>query len=390
MSRISLFSAATLLALASTACGRSDAANPAATAAPPPPEVAVLTVQQEPVTLVTELPGRTAPHGIAEVRPQVNGIIQRRLFTEGSDVRAGTVLYQIDPAPYQAALDAARAALARSEANLVAARLRADRYKGLVAINAVSQQDYDDAVAALGQAEASIASDKAAIRSAEINLGYTRLAAPIAGRIGRSAVTPGALVTANQTEPLAIVQQLDPIYVDVTQSSTDMLRLRRDLAEGRLKSDGGKAVVRLLLEDGTSYQQTGRLQFSEVSVDERTGAVTLRAVFPNPDRVLLPGMYVRAIVEEGSKADGLLVPQQAVTRDPKGNATAMVVNAEDKAEMRALEAPRAIGDRWLVTGGLAPGDRVIVEGLQKIRPGAEVRVTPYVTASSQPAAGEVR
>ena len=233
-----------LSALFAAACGRSDAAGPTTASAPPPPEVAVVTLQTESVTLVTELPGRTAPFGIAEVRPQVNGLIQRRLFQEGSDVRAGTVLYQIDPAPYEAALDSAKAALARSEANLVAARLRADRYKGLVAIDAVSQQDYDDAVAALGQAEASIASDEAAIRTAEINLGYTRLSAPIAGRIGRSAVTSGALVTANQAEPLAVVQQLDPIYVDVTQSSAELLRLRRDLAEGRVKSDGGQAVVR--------------------------------------------------------------------------------------------------------------------------------------------------
>jgi membrane fusion protein (multidrug efflux system) len=350
--------------------------------------VAVVTLQTESVTLVTELPGRTTPYGIAEVRPQVNGLIQRRLFQEGSDVRAGTVLYQIDPAPYEAALDSAKAALARSEANLVAAKLRADRYKGLVAINAVSQQDYDDAVAALGQAEAGIASDRAAIRTAEINLGYTRLAAPIAGRIGRSSVTSGALVTANQLEPLAVVQQLDPIYVDVTQSSADLLRLRRDVAQGRVKSDGGQAVVRLLLEDGTSYAQAGRLQFSEVSVDERTGAVTLRAVFPNPDRVLLPGMYVRAVIEEGTTNAGVLVPQQAVTRDPRGGATAMVVNGDDTIELRQLQAPRAVGDRWLVTEGLAPGDRVVVEGLQKIRPGTSVRVTTF-DAVARPAAPEV-
>lgn len=375
-----------ITAVATASCGRSDAADTATTAAPPPPEVAVVTLAARPVTLVTELPGRTAPYGIAEVRPQVNGLIQRRLFTEGSDVKAGTVLYRIDPAPYQAALDAAKASLARSEANLVAARLRADRYKGLVAINAVSQQDYDDAVAALGQAEASIAADKAAIQMAEINLGYTQLRAPIAGRIGRSSVTPGALVTANQTEPLAVVQQLDPIYVDLTQSSAELIRLRRDLAEGRLKSDKGQAVVRLQFEDGTPYSRTGRLQFSEVSVDERTGAVTLRAVFPNPDGVLLPGMYVRALMEEGTTVDGLLVPQQAVTRDPKGGATTMVVNADDTVEIRQIEAPRAVDGQWLVTSGVADGDRVIVEGLQKVRPGSPVRVVD-VTADAAPAGG---
>ena len=389
MPRILTVFALLLSAVLTSACGRSDAAAEGAASPPPPPEVAVVTLQTESVTLVTELPGRTAPFGIAEVRPQVNGLIQRRLFQEGSDVRAGTVLYQIDPAPYEAALDSAKAALARSQANLVAAQLRADRYRGLVAINAVSQQDVDDAVAALGQAEASIASDRAAIRTAEINLGYTRLAAPIAGRIGRSTVTPGALVTANQVEPLAVVQQLDPIYVDVTQSSAELLRLRRDVAEGRVKSDGGQAVVRLLLEDGTAYARPGRLQFSEVSVDERTGAVTLRAVFPNPERVLLPGMYVRAVIEEGTTDQGVLVPQQAVTRDPQGGATAMVVKADDTIEMRQLQAPRAVGDRWLVTEGLAPGDRVVVEGLQKIRPGATVRVTAF-TAATRPAAAEVQ
>jgi membrane fusion protein (multidrug efflux system) len=389
MSRSLLASLLLLAAAAATACGRSDAADTTATAPPPAPEVAVVTVESRPVTLVTELPGRTAPYGIAEVRPQVNGLILKRLFTEGTDVKAGTVLYQIDPAPYQAALDAAKASLARSEANLVAARLRAERYKGLVAINAVSQQDYDDAVAALGQIEASIAADKAAIRTAEINLGYTQVRSPIAGRIGRSSVTPGALVTANQADALAVVQQLDPIYVDLTQSSAELLRLRRDLAEGRLKSDKGQAVVRLLLEDGTPYDRTGRLQFSEVSVDERTGAVTLRAVFPNPDGVLLPGMYVRAVMEEGTKVDGLLVPQQAVTRDPKGGATTLVVTPDDMVEMRQIEATRAVGDQWLVTSGLEAGERVIVEGIQRVRPGIQVRVAPLQAAEPATDGGDL-
>lgn len=362
-------------ALAVAGCGASGSTAPVA-AAPPAPQVSVVTLDTQSVTLQTELPGRTAPFGIAEVRPQVNGIVQKRLFREGSDVGVGAPLYQIDPAPYQAALDSARAALQRSEANLVAARLRADRYKGLVAINAVSQQDYDDAVAAQKQAEAAIASDKAAIRMAEINLGYTNIVSPISGRVGRSVVTPGALVTANQAGALATVQQLDPIYVDVTQSSAELLRLRRDLAEGRLKSDKGQAVVRLLLEDGTPYALPGRLQFSEATVDERTGAVTLRAVFPNPKHELLPGMYVRAVVEEGTAESVLLVPQQGVTRNPKGQATTLVVGADDIVELRQIEAPRAIGDKWLVTSGLQAGDRVIVEGLQKVRPGATVRPVP--------------
>ena len=373
MSRPSFIALLLLVAGSAAACGRPEAAATTAPAEAAPIEVAVVTVESTSIPLDTELPGRTAPYGIAEVRPQVNGIIQKRLFREGSDVRAGTTLYQIDQAPYRVALESARASLARSEANLKAARLLAERYKGLVAINAVSQQDYDNAVAAQAQAEASIAADKAAIQAAQINLGYTSLAAPISGRIGRSAVTPGALVTANQASPLATVQQLDPIYVDVTQSSAELLRLRRDLAEGRLKSDQGQAVVRLLLEDGTPYAVPGKLQFSEATVEERTGAVTLRAVFPNPKHVLLPGMYVRAVIEAGTAQNVLMVPQRGVTRDPKGNASAMVVTADNKVEMRALEAPRAVGDAWLVTSGLASGDRVIVEGLQKVRPGATVK-----------------
>ncbi len=373
MLRLPFFALFLLAAGGAAACGRPEAASTAAPAAPPPTEVAVVSVSPQSVALKTELPGRTSPFGIAEVRPQVNGIIQKRLFREGTDVRAGAALYQVDPAPYRVALDSARASLARSEANLVAARLLAERYEGLVAINAVSRQDYDNAVAAQKQAEAAIAADKAAIRAAEINVGYTTLTAPIGGRVGRSAVTPGALVTANQAAPLATVQQLDPIYVDVTQSSAELLRLRRNLAEGRLKSDKGQAVVRLLLEDGTEYALPGRLQFSEVAVDQSTGAVTLRAVFPNPKHDLLPGMYVRAVMEEGTAPNALLVPQKGVARDPKGNATAMVVTADNKVEARAIEAPRAVGDAWLVTSGLEAGDRVIVEGLQKVRPGATVK-----------------
>ena len=361
------------LAIASAACDRSDAA--AATHAPPPPEVVVHTVEPEAITLTTELPGRTAPYGIAEVRPQVSGIIQRRLFAEGTAVRAGAPLYQIDPALYETALDGARAALAQSHANLTAARLRAERYRDLIVINAVSKQEYDDAEAARQQAEASIAANEAAVRKARIDLGYTLVTSPIAGRAGRSAVTAGALVTANQQQVLVTMQQLDPIYVDVAQSSADLLRLRRQLAAGELASDRpGDAHVTLLLEDGTRYVHTGRLQFTEVSVDESTGAVTLRAVFPNPRQELLPGMYVRAVIGEGVKQDALLVPQRGITRNPKGEATALVLGGDGKVERRTVEASRAIGDRWLVTSGLSAGDRVIVEGLQKVRPGAVARV----------------
>ena len=360
------------LAIASAACDRSDAA--AATHAPPP-EVVVHTVEPEAITLTTELPGRTAPYGIAEVRPQVSGIIQRRLFAEGTAVRAGAPLYQIDPALYETALDGARAALAQSHANLTAARLRAERYRDLVVINAVSKQEYDDAEADRQQAEASVAANEAAVRKARIDLGYTLVTSPIAGRAGRSAVTAGALVTANQQQVLVTMQQLDPIYVDVSQSSADLLRLRRQLAAGELASDRpGDAHVTLLLEDGTRYVHTGRLQFTEVSVDESTGAVTLRAVFPNPRQELLPGMYVRAVIGEGVKQDALLVPQRGITRNPKGEATALVLGGDGKVERRTVEASRAIGDRWLVTSGLSAGDRVIVEGLQKVRPGAVARV----------------
>lgn len=377
-----------LSALALAGCGRdTEASSQAAAPAPPPPEVGVFVVKPESISLTTELPGRTAPFGVAEVRPQVNGLIRQRLFKEGGDVKAGAPLYVIDPAPYEATLDSAKAALARSEANLTAARLRSDRYKDLVAINAVSKQDHDDAEAARQQAEASIASDKAAIRSAQINLDYTRVTSPISGRIGRSTVTPGALVTANQEQALATIQQLDPIYVDVAQSSAELLRLRRDLATGRIKSDRpNEARVRLLLEDGTAYAQTGRLQFSEVTVDESTGAVTLRAVFPNAKQELLPGMYVRAVIGEGVTENALLVPQQGITRNPKGDATALILGQGDKVEMRTVQATRAIGNRWLVTSGLAPGDRVIVDGVQKVRPGAVARVAAAsATPATQPA-----
>jgi len=357
--------------------------------APPPPgpvEVSAVAVRPERVVLTTELPGRTAAYLVAEVRPQVSGSLQQRLFVEGSDVKAGSVLYRIDPAPYQAAYDQAKATLAVAEANLPATRARAERLKGLVEIHAVGQQDYDDAAAALLRAEASVASARAAMESARINLAYTPLKAPISGRIGRSAVTVGAMVTAYQPVALAVIQQLDPIYVDVTQSSADLLRLRRGLASGELKNTGSLRNVKLMLEDGTPYSREGKLQFRDVTVDPTTGSVVLRMVFPNPDYVLLPGMFVRAIVEEGVNEQGILAPQQGVTRNRRGDAVALVVDNEGKVAQRALEVDRAIGDRWLVTKGLAAGDQVIVDNLQKIRPGDPVKAVPFAPKVGSPGA----
>jgi membrane fusion protein, multidrug efflux system len=359
--------------------------------APPPQmgpiEVSTVTMRAERAVLTTELPGRTAPYLIAEVRPQVNGIIQKRAFEEGALVQAGSLLYQIDPAPYQAAFDQAKAALAVAEAALPPARSRADRLKGLVEIHAVGQQDYDEAAAGLLRAEAGVASARAAVESARINLSYTPLKAPISGRTGKSSVTVGALVAAYQPAPLVVVQQLDPIYVDVTQSSADLLRLRKGLASGQLKQAQSK--VKLLLEDGTPYARDGRLQFRDVTVDPTTGSVVLRMVFPNPDGTLLPGMFVRAVVEEGAREKAILAPQQGVTRDAKGNASALVVGSDGKVEVRQIVVDRAIGDRWLVTSGLAEGDQVVVEGQLKIRPGAPVKAVAFGSkpAGAGPSAG---
>jgi membrane fusion protein (multidrug efflux system) len=347
-------------------------------AAPPPPVVGVITLQPQRVVLTTELSGRTAPCQLAEVRPQVSGIIQKRLFDEGSEVKAGQVLYQIDPATYQAALASAKAVLARAEATLLPARLKAERYLELLAIQAISQQDHDDTQAAVKQAEAEVAAAQAALENARINVQYTSIAAPISGRIGRSGVTPGALVTANQVAPLATIQQLDPIYVDVTRSSSENLQLKRQLAAKTLQTDAaGQARVKLVLEDGTFYPQPGTLKFSEVSVEESTGSVTLRTVFPNPEQLLLPGMFVRAVLEEGVNAQALLVPQRGVTRNSKGEAMVMVVGAEEKVEPRVIQVVRTVGDDWLVSEGLQAGDRVILEGLQKARPGTQVTTVPF-------------
>jgi membrane fusion protein (multidrug efflux system) len=352
------------------------------------PEVAVVTLQPERVAITFELPGRTSAYLMAEVHPQVNGIVQKRLFTEGSDVKEGEVLYQIDPRPYQAAFDTAAAALARAEANLPATRKRAERFKELLAVNAVGQQDNDDAAAALKQVEAEVQSLKAGVESARINLGYTRITAPISGRAGKSNVTPGALATAYQGPAFTTIQQLDQVYVDSPQSSAILLGIQRNLAANRYK--GGtpeQAKVKLLLEDGTPYPQTGILKFSDVTVDPSTGSLILRMVFPNPRHVLLPGMYVRAIVEEGVAEQAILVPQQGVTRDPKGNAIALVVDGSGKVEQRTLKVDRAIGPRWLVTEGLNAGDRVILEGIQKVRPGVAVKIVP-LGAKPAPAAAK--
>ncbi len=352
-----------------------------------PPEVGILVIEPVTVTLTTELSGRTAPHQVAEVRPQVGGLLQRRLFIEGSEVQAGQDLYQIDPATYQAVFASAKAALARAEANLLPARLKEERFRKLVKINAVSEQAYDEAKAAIKQAEAEVEAARAALQGARINLEYTSMKAPISGRIGRSSVTTGALLTASQAEPLATIQQLDPIYVDVTQSSSDLLRLKKNLAGGLMKRAVGEARVRLILEDGTAYPLPGSLKFSEVSVDQGTGSVTLRTIFPNPDQLLLPGMFVRAIIEEGVSEEAILVPQRGVTRSPAGDAMVMIVDAEEKVAARVIKVARTVDNQWLVSDGLKAGDRVILEGLQKARPGTAVKAVPFGTpvVAPQPA-----
>ena len=358
----------TAVALASllSGCKKEEAAPPQQT-----PQVGVVTLQEQPFTLTSELPGRTTAYRIAEVRPQVNGIILKRLFKEGGDVKQGQQLYQIDPSVYEATLKSA-------QANLSQTKSIADRYKQLVDEQAVSRQEYDTAVSNRMQSEASL-------QSAQINVRYTKVFAPISGRIGRSSFTEGALVSNGQTDAMAVIQQLDPIYVDVTQSSAEMLKLRRDLESGQLSKAGENAAkVKLTLEDGSEYAQEGKLEFSEVSVDETTGSVTLRAVFPNPDHTLLPGMFVHAQLQAGVNSKAILAPQQGVTRDLRGIPTAMVVNKDNKVEQRVLVANRTAGAYWLVEKGLNAGDRVITEGLQFIKPGVEVQVKD---ASNAKAAG---
>ena len=369
------------LTLALAACGGSGEEQ-----APPKPAVTVAVLQSQPVALSRELPGRTNAWLVAEVRPQVNGLVDKRLFTEGEIVEAGQPLYQIDDASYRAAANSARAQLKRAEATLVAARLTARRTAELVAVSAVSKQDHDNATAALGQAEADVGAARAALDAANVTLGYARITSPISGRIGRSSVTQGALVTANQPQALATVQQLDPIYVDLTQSSAELLELRRSLAEGRLERGDEAMPVTILLEDGSEFAHAGTLKFSEVAVDPSTGSYALRVEVPNPDHVLMPGMYVRAVLGSGVRTDAVLVPQRGIARDPKGNTTAMVVNAEGVVEQRPVVVSQTFGDQWLVESGLAAGDRVVVEGLQKIAPGAEVEITDEVRAAVPPAA----
>jgi membrane fusion protein (multidrug efflux system) len=342
-----------------------------------PAEVGVVVVQPQATPLTVELNGRTSAFLVSEVRPQVSGVIRARLFDEGGLVRAGQPLYQIDPATYRATLQSAEAGLAQAQATLTSAKLKADRYRELVAINAVSKQDNDDAQAAYQQAVANVAAQNAAVSQARINLGYTRVLAPISGRIGKSSVTAGALVTANQEQSLAVIQQVDRIYVDVTQSAAELLKLKRDLAQGQL-GEAKSAEVRLTLDDGSAYPLPGRLEFTDVTVDPGTGSVGLRAVFPNPNGVLLPGLYVRAHLAKGVAQNAILAPQAAVSRDPTGQATALVVGAGNKVEPRTLTLGQSIGDKWLVTGGLKAGDRLIVEGLQKTGPGAPVK--PVVIA----------
>ena len=368
---VALVSAIAVTLLSLTGCQEDSAPPPQ-----PTPKVGIVTLQAQPYTLTSEVPGRTSAYRIAEVRPQVSGIIQKRLFKEGTQVKANQQLYQIDPSVYEATYQSA-------QATALSTKALAERYALLVEDQAVSKQAYDEAKAAALQAEA-------AVQRAQIDLRYTKVLAPISGRIGRSFVTEGALVSNGQANALATIQQLDPIYVDVTQSSRELLRLRSDLASGRLSKSGEDAAnVRLTLEDGTVYAHPGRLEFSEVSVDEATGSVTLRAVFPNPDQQLLPGMFVHARLEAGTKQEAILAPQQGVTRNQRGEPVAMVVNDQNQVEMRVLKAERTAGDTWLIEDGLQAGDRLITEGLQWVQPGAQVETFPATNVNAaQPANGQ--
>ena len=349
---------------------------------PAEPQVTVHVVESAPLAVTTELPGRTTPFRIAEVRPQVSGIVLKRNFTEGSDIEAGQSLYQIDPATYQADYDSAKGELAKSEAAAAIAHLTVKRYVPLVGTKYISQQEYDQAIADARQADAAVIAAKAAVESARINLAYTKVTSPISGRIGKSSVTEGALVTNGQATELATVQQLDPIYVDVTQSSSDFMRLRQSIEQGSLHKANTRSNVELVMENGQAYPLKGTLQFSDVTVDESTGSITLRAVFPNPQHTLLPGMFVRARIDEGIQPNAILVPQQGVTRTPRGDAIVMLVNDKDQVEARDVIATQAIGDKWLISKGLQPGDKVIVSGLQKARPGEQVKATTDAPAAN--------
>jgi membrane fusion protein (multidrug efflux system) len=366
------------LCAALSACGGHADETPSG----PAPQVTVMTLKNQPVTLTRSLPGRTSAYLIAEVRPQVSGIVKRRLFTEGGNVTAGQILYDLDDSLYRAQYASAKASLQKAQATLQAARLAAKRSSDLVRIDAVSAQDNENAIAALGQAEADVAAAQAAVDSGAVNLAYAHIAAPISGRIGKSAVTQGALVTAGQAAPLATIQQLDPIYVEVNQSSSEWLALKQDIDAGKVQSDRSAAPAQILLENGDSYAHDGTLQFADVTVDPSTGNFLLRAIVPNPNLLLLPGMYVRAVLNEGQRTQGLLAPQVGIARDPKGNASALVVNKAGKVESRAVRVSRTIGDAWLVEAGLSAGDRLIVEGLQKVQPDMAVQAVEQSAAGA--------
>jgi membrane fusion protein (multidrug efflux system) len=385
-----------LLLAGLSACGKGNGGAPQAGATPPPPEVGVVTVATSDIGLVTELPGRLEPSRVAQVRARAAGIVLQRVFREGSDVRAGQVLYRIDPGPYAAAHASAQAALVKAQANLAQAALTAKRYGPLVEANAISKQEYAAAVAAEKQAEADVAAARAAVRTAQINLGYASVTAPISGRIGRSLVTEGALVGQGEATPLAVIQQINPLYVNFTQSATEVMNLRRSLEQGQLKRAGAAgAQVRVVLEDGSVYPQPGRLLFADLTVDPATGQVTLRAEVPNPQGLLLPGMYVRVRVEQATATNAMLVPQQAVTRSPQGD-TVMVVDAKGQVSPRNVKVGGAQNGQWVVLGGLQPGEQVMVDGFQKVRPGAPVKPVPWAaagaaaapaSAASRPASG---
>ncbi|MFB2800747.1 efflux RND transporter periplasmic adaptor subunit [Shewanella seohaensis] len=368
------------VALWMAACSPQEEKAGPAGAGPQSVEVGVINVATKPQVIQIELPGRSKAFLEAEVRPQVNGIITKRSFVEGGHVKQGESLYQIDSAPYKAALVSANADLARANASLASAKAKAARYQQLVKTNAISKQDFDEAEAAYKEALASVTVAEAAINTAKINLEYTEVLAPISGRIGKSSVTAGALVTANQSQTLATIQQLDPINVDIAQSSAQLLRLKAKQQQGKLQA-ADNADVQLVLEDGTIYGHSGKLQFAEVSVDENTGSVILRAEFPNPDGILLPGMYVRAVLNTGTDPQAILVPQKAISRNAKGQAVAMVVNDQGVVEAKIVTTAEVIDNQWRITAGLEAGDKLIVEGLQKIRPGAPV--TPKVISETQ-------
>ena len=377
--------AALTMGLLLVAVGASGCHGKAGTSAAPPPEVSVITARASPVPVTTELPGRTSAYLVAQVRARVDGIVQQRAFQEGSDVSAGQRLYQIDPAPYQAALQSAQAALARARANLQSTTAQAERDKALVAGNAISKQAYINDVAAQSQAAADVAAGIAAVRVATINLDYTDVTAPITGRIGASLVTQGAYVQASAATLMSTIQQFDPMYVDLNQTSVEGLALRQQVASGRIKLNGeDQTPVRLVLEDGSTYTRTGTLEFTDISVAPGTGSVTVRAVFPNPDHVLLPGMFVHAVIDQGRDDKAMLIPQDGVTHDRLGRATVLVVGADSKVLQRSVSASRTLGDSWVVEGGLQEGDRVIVSGVQRARPGMLVRVAASASAQPEP------